>query len=138
MASQDLEDIEHDRRPESACIICDPVARAAMPPGAQAYTVELLEYTPADRIPGVPCWNCAGFGKIGGPNWKHRYLDELQRLMLLWREHKWACADCGNRQATDIPEGSAIASCTKCKSVRVVLISVLVETVGPDWAQNFK
>lgn len=125
-------------RPESACIICDPAARAAMTPEAQAYTVELLEYTPADRIPGVPCWNCAGFKIIGGPNWKHRYLDELSRLMQEYRAHKWACADCGTRQGTDVPEGSAIASCVKCKSVRVVLISVLVDVAGPDWEKNFE
>lgn len=72
-----------EERPVSDCIMCNLEARGTMTPEAQQFTADLLADMPLDRIPGVPCWNCAGLGTIGGPNWKHRYLDELSRLMTL-------------------------------------------------------
>jgi len=45
-------------------------------------------------------------------------------------EKKWACADCG----TSAPDSKP---CSKCGSVRVVLISVLVDTFGEDWRKYF-
>lgn len=41
-----------------------------------------------------------------------------------------ACASCGHEQCTMDP-------CEKCGSVRTVLISVLEETFGADWRENF-
>lgn len=41
-----------------------------------------------------------------------------------------ACADCGHEQSTMDP-------CAKCRSVRVVLISVLRDLFGEDWRSNF-
>lgn len=42
-----------------------------------------------------------------------------------------ACADCGHEQITMDP-------CEACSSVRVVLISVLVECFGTNWRDAFR
>lgn len=41
------------------------------------------------------------------------------------------CAECGHEQPTMDP-------CAKCRSVRVVLISVIRNLFGADWRKNFE
>jgi len=46
-------------------------------------------------------------------------------------ENKWACADCGHEQGPN-------NSCEKCGGIRVVLISVIRDLLGPDWKEAFQ
>jgi hypothetical protein len=46
-------------------------------------------------------------------------------------EPSCVCADCGHEQSTMDP-------CEKCRSVRVVLVSVVVNLFGENWRDNFK
>lgn len=41
------------------------------------------------------------------------------------------CADCGHEQSTMDP-------CAKCRSVRVVLVTVIIDLFGENWRDAFK
>lgn len=45
--------------------------------------------------------------------------------------NEYVCADCGT-------ERKDMNSCEVCKSVRVVLISVVEDLFGPDWKKAFE
>jgi hypothetical protein len=45
-------------------------------------------------------------------------------------EKKCVCCDCGQTQDT-------MVRCVRCGSVRTVLLSMILDLVGPDWRVNF-
>ena len=45
---------------------------------------------------------------------------------------EWACADCGTEKAHR--EGV----CGNCKSVRIVLVSMIEQLMGSDWREKFE
>ena len=48
------------------------------------------------------------------------------------QHRKWACADCGTEKVMN--DGP----CDNCKSVRIVLVSMIEQLMGPDWREKFE
>jgi primosomal protein N' len=46
-------------------------------------------------------------------------------------EEKYVCCDCGHTQ-------DKMVRCENCNSIRVAIISFLVDLVGPDWRKYFE